>query len=115
MIFKKIKIFSSAAILSLATILSPVSYADQLNDVLKAGTIKIDKDNPELEMETKFIVRQSPAFIGVKSGEMNMLQWVNVFVLHKKLGGDLDKLSKKMFRSKITSAPFIINVKILST
>ena len=66
---------------------------------------EISKDNPDMNMETKFIVRQSPAFIGVKSGEMNMLQWVNVFVLHKTLGGQLDELSQKWLGQKLPPLP----------
>jgi len=30
-----------------------------------------------------------------------MLQWVNVFVLHKKLGGDLNQLSEKWLGQKL--------------
>ena len=66
---------------------------------------KVGKDNPKMKLETKFIVRQSPAFIGVRAGEINMLQWVNVFVLHKKLGGDLNELSKKWLGQKLPDLP----------
>ena len=50
-----------------------------------------------LNIETKFIIKESPCFIGVKFGEMPMLQWVNVFILHKKLGGRLNAMSQKWF------------------
>jgi polar amino acid transport system substrate-binding protein len=88
-----------------ATISAYVSK--QINVIVTGNTVaaKISKDNPEMDMETKFIVRQSPAFIGVKSGEMNMLQWVNVFVLHKKLGGQLDELSQKWLGQKLPPLP----------
>jgi len=84
------------------------AYVSKQVDVIVTGNTvaaKIGKDNPKLNMETKFIVRQSPAFIGVKSGEMNMLQWINVFVLHKKLGGNLNELSEKWLGQKLPPLP----------
>ncbi len=79
----------------------------QVDVIVTGNTVaaKIGKDNPDVKLETKFIVRQSPAFIGVKSGEMNLLQWVNVFVLHKKLGGDLNELSQKWLGQKLPDLP----------
>jgi len=61
--------------------------------------------NSEMDIETKFIIKESPAFMGVKSGEMNMLQWVNVFILHKKLGGNLNELSRKWFGQELPELP----------
>jgi polar amino acid transport system substrate-binding protein len=88
-----------------ATISAYVSK--QINVIVTGNTVaaKISEDNPEMDMETKFILRQSPAFIGVKSGEMNMLQWVNVFVLPKTLGGQLDELSQKWLGQKLPLLP----------
>lgn len=84
------------------------AYVSKQIDVIVTGNTvaaKISKDNPNMNMETKFIVRQSPAFIGVKSGEMNMLQWVNVFVLHKTLGGQLNELSQKWLGQELPPLP----------
>ncbi|MDJ0831896.1 MAG: transporter substrate-binding domain-containing protein [Gammaproteobacteria bacterium] len=81
--------------------------AKQVQVLVTGNTVaaKVGKDNPEMKLETKFIVRQSPAFIGVRAGELNMLQWVNVFVLHKKLGGNLDALSVKWLGQKLPELP----------
>jgi polar amino acid transport system substrate-binding protein len=76
------------------------AYASGQVDVLVTGnTVAADfsKKNPSKTIETKFIIKDSPCFIGVKKGSYDLLQWVNVFILHKKLGGDLDKMSKKWF------------------
>lgn len=84
------------------------AYVSKQVDVIVTGNTvaaKISQDNPKMAMETKFIVRQSPAFIGVKSGEMNMLQWVNVFVLHKTLGGQLNELSQKWLGQELPPLP----------
>ena len=79
----------------------------QIDVIVTGNTVaaKIGKDNPKLKLDTKFIVRQSPAFIGVKAGEMNMLQWINVFVVHKTLGGNLDELSQKWLGQKLPKLP----------
>ena len=84
------------------------AFVSKQVDVLVTGNTvaaKVGMDKPDLKLETKFIVRQSPAFIGVKAGEMNMLQWVNVFVLHKTLGGTLDELSQKWLGQKLPTLP----------
>ena len=81
--------------------------AGQIDVLVTGNTVaaKLAKENPQLKLETKFIVRQSPAFIGVRAGETNMLQWVNVFVLHKKLGGVLNELSLKWLGQPIPDLP----------
>ena len=74
------------------------AFASGQVDVLVAGNmaaLQLSKDNPDLALETKFILKESPSFIGVKKGNFDLLQWVNVFILHKKLGGDLDAISVK--------------------
>ena len=81
--------------------------AGQVDVLVTGNTVaaKVAKKNPDLKLETKFIVRQSPAFIGVKQGEVNFLQWVNVFVLHKKLGGVLNELSLKWLGQELPDLP----------
>ncbi len=81
--------------------------AGQVDVLVTGNTVaaKVGMDNPEMGLETKFIVRQSPAFIGVKAGEANMLQWINVFVLHKKLGGDFNELSIKWLGQELPDLP----------
>lgn len=81
--------------------------AGQVDVIVTGNTVaaNIGKSNPDLSLETKFIIKESPAFMGVKSGEMNMLQWVNVFILHKKLGGDLNDLSVKWFGQTLPELP----------
>ncbi|MEO1320678.1 MAG: transporter substrate-binding domain-containing protein, partial [Pseudomonadota bacterium] len=84
------------------------AYTSGQVDVLVTGNTvaaKLGADNPDLKLETKFIIKDSPAFIGVKKGNFNLLQWVNVFVLHKKLGGDLGKLSEKWLGQKLPDLP----------
>lgn len=81
--------------------------AKQVDVLVTGNTVaaKVAADNAEMSIETKFIIKESPAFMGVRSGEMNMLQWVNVFILHKKLGGELNELSKKWFGQELPPLP----------
>ena len=81
--------------------------AKQVDVIVTGNTVaaKIGENNPEMGLQTKFIIKESPAFMGVKAGEINMLQWVNVFILHKTLGGDLNELSEEWFGQKLPPLP----------
>lgn len=84
------------------------AFASSQVDVLVTGnTVAADfgKNNPDKPIETKFIVKESPCFIGVKKGSYDLLQWVNVFILHKKLGGQLNGMSEKWFGQKLPPLP----------
>ena len=84
------------------------AYVSGQVDVLVTGNTvaaKLSKDNPNLKIETKFIIKESPAFIGIKKGNFDLLQWVNVFILHKTLGGNLDRLSRKWLGQKLPPLP----------
>jgi polar amino acid transport system substrate-binding protein len=61
--------------------------------------------DPSLDLERKLIVKDSPCFIGVKKGNEDLLRWVNVFILHKKLGGDLNKISQKWLGQDLPPLP----------
>ena len=77
-------------------------------DVLVTGNTVaagLSEEDPSLDIETKFIIKESPAFIGVKKGNFDLLQWVNVFILHKKLGGDLNEMSEKWLGQPLPALP----------
>ncbi len=77
-------------------------------DVLVSGNTlaaAIAEQNPDLSVERKFIIKDSPAFIGIKQGNIDLLQWVNVFILHKKLGGDLNDFSEKWLGQPLPVLP----------
>ncbi|MEM7652964.1 MAG: transporter substrate-binding domain-containing protein, partial [Pseudomonadota bacterium] len=84
------------------------AYLSGQADVLVTGNVvasKIAKENPEKKLVTKFIIKNSPAFIGMRKGATDLLQWVNVFILHKRLGGELDTLSVKWFGEPLPPLP----------
>lgn len=84
------------------------AYTSGQVDVLVSGNTaaaEVSEKNPDMSLETKFILKESPAFIGVKKGNYDLLQWVNVFILHKKLGGELDVISQKWLGQPLPSLP----------
>jgi polar amino acid transport system substrate-binding protein len=62
---------------------------------------------PGKPIERKFVIRESPASIGVPRGEPHLLNWVNVFVFHKKLTGELDALARKWFGEPLPPLPVL--------
>ncbi len=77
-------------------------------DVLVSGNTlaaAISDANPDMGIQTKFILKESPAFIGVKKGNFDLLQWVNVFILHKKLGGELNTISETWLGQPLPPLP----------
>ncbi len=84
------------------------AYVSGQADVIVTGNmvaLGISNDNPDFGLENKFIIANSPSYIGVKTGNIDLLQWVNVFVLHKKLNGKLDGLSKKWLKTPLPPLP----------
>lgn len=69
-------------------------------DLIATGDVvaaAISGEHPDRRVEAKFTIRASPASIGVRRSEIELLNWVNVFVFYRKLDGDLDRLSSKWF------------------
>ena len=65
----------------------------------------ISATDPDASIETKFILKESPAFIGVKKGNLDLLFWVNTFILHKTLGGELNSLSETWLGQALPPLP----------
>ncbi|PSN13470.1 amino acid ABC transporter substrate-binding protein [filamentous cyanobacterium CCP5] len=73
--------------------------ANQVDLIATGNTIagEVIKDNPDADIENKFVMKNSPCYIGVRRGDLDMLEWVNVFVRHKRFSGDFDRLSQEWF------------------
>lgn len=77
-------------------------------DVLVSGNTvaaEISAANADADIETKFILKESPAFIGVKKGNIDLLFWVNTFILHKTLGGELNDFSNTWLGQDLPALP----------
>lgn len=66
---------------------------------------QIMKDHPEMKLESKFVLQQSPCHIGVRRGDEALLTWVNAFIYSHTLNHDLDKLSMKWFGEPLPQFP----------
>ncbi len=66
---------------------------------------QIMKDHPEMNVESKFILQQSPCHIGVRRGDEALLNWVNAFIYFHTLNKDLNKLSLKWFGEPLPAFP----------
>ncbi|MEM6713642.1 MAG: transporter substrate-binding domain-containing protein [Cyanobacteria bacterium P01_D01_bin.6] len=77
-------------------------------DMIATGNVvasELAKNNPDKNIEGKFIIKESPAHIGLRRGEVDLLQWVNTFVYHKRLGGELDDFSQAWLGEPLPELP----------
>ena len=77
-------------------------------DMIATGNVvaaELSKNNPDANLEGKFIIKESPAHIGLRRGEIDLLQWVNTFIYHKRLGGELNDFSEKWFGQPLPPLP----------
>lgn len=65
-----------------------------------AIALKVMDQNPTKEVQMKFVIRQSPAHIGVRQGEQNLLNWINTDIFANKLNGKLGQLQLKWFKEE---------------
>ena len=66
---------------------------------------QIMKDHPEMAVESKFILQQSPCHMGVRRGDEALLNWVNAFIYYHTLNKNLDKLSIQWFGAPLPDFP----------
>ena len=85
--------FDDNSITASALIAGQVDVAALGNVIAKA----VADENPGSDVQSKFVIKNSPCFIGVRRGDLDMLEWTNVFVMHKRLGGELDALAEQWF------------------
>jgi polar amino acid transport system substrate-binding protein len=79
-------------------------------DLIATGNVVVAallKQHPQKRIEAKFRIKQSPAGIGLRRGSPDLLNWVNVFVLQRKLNGDLDRLSRQWFGEPLPELPIL--------
>jgi polar amino acid transport system substrate-binding protein len=55
----------------------------------------LQKRNPNKELDLKFTIRRSPAHMGVRMGEHNLVRWLDSFIFFNTMNGELDRLHQK--------------------
>jgi len=88
-----------------ATLSAYISGQVQVLVTGNTAAASLTEADPNLDLERKYIVKDSPCFIGVKKGNDDLLRWVNVFTLHKKLGGNLNAISQKWLGQDLPHMP----------
>ena len=79
----------------------------QVDLIATGNTIagKVIKSNPKEGIENKFVMKNSPCYIGVRRGDLDMLQWINVFIRHKRFSGEFEAFSQEWFGESLKSLP----------
>ncbi len=62
-----------------------------------AVAAKLIQDNPDQKIENKFILKNSPCYVGIRKGDTKLLQKVNAVVTSLKQSGKLNQLSIEWF------------------
>jgi polar amino acid transport system substrate-binding protein len=63
------------------------------------------KKNPDLDLVNKFVIRTSPAHMGVRQGEFNLLRWLDTFIFYSKMNGNLEALHQKWMGESMKPLP----------
>lgn len=62
-----------------------------------AVAAKLIQDNPQQKIENKFILKDSPCYVGVRKEDTELLQQVNDIIANLKQSGKLNQLSMEWF------------------
>ena len=64
----------------------------------------VNKD-PSLDLANKFVIRTSPAHMGVRHGEFNLLRWLDTFIFYSKMNGSLEALHQEWIGESMKPLP----------
>lgn len=56
---------------------------------------ELQKQNAGKEFDRKFMLARGPAHMGVRMGEQNLANWLNVFIYSAVMSGELDTMTQK--------------------
>ncbi|MEP1649735.1 MAG: transporter substrate-binding domain-containing protein [Paracoccaceae bacterium] len=81
--------------------------AGQVDAIITSNVVaaSLSEANPGLDLSTKYISKYGASFIGIEKGEIDLLQWVNVWIMHKKLNGTLNEISVKWLGQPLPELP----------
>jgi polar amino acid transport system substrate-binding protein len=63
------------------------------------------KQNPNKEFERLFVIRRSPAHMGVRMGEHNIVRWLDGFIFISTMNGELERLHRKYLAMPMDPLP----------
>ena len=65
----------------------------------------LQKRNPSKEFEVKFVIRRSPAHMGVRQGELTLARWLDSFIFFNTMNGELNRLHEKWLGAPMQPMP----------
>lgn len=68
---------------------------------------KLMRDNPDKQIDNKFVLKNSPCYIGVRRGDADLLQRVNAIVTDLKNSGKLNSFSQKWLGEPLSELPIV--------
>ncbi len=74
------------------------AYVSGQADLLATNSIvaqALAKQNPTKEFDRKFVIRRSPAHMGVQMDQHNLVRWLDGFIFFNTMNGELDRLHQK--------------------
>lgn len=77
---------------------SATAYLSGQADLIATNSLVVQemlKQNAAKEFDRKFVLARGPAHMGVRMGEQNLANWLNVFLYTAVMSGDLDKWTQK--------------------
>lgn len=89
----QIKRFASNSLTASALVSAQVELIATGNVV----AAKLMRDNPDKQIENKFIMKNSPCYIGVRRGDTKLLERINAIITEMKQSGKLNALSLQWF------------------
>lgn len=74
------------------------AYLSGQADLIATNSLVVQellKQDPSKEFDRKFVLSRGPAHMGVRMGEQNLANWLNVFIYSAVMSGELDRLTQK--------------------
>ena len=68
---------------------------------------KLMRDNPDKQIDNKFVLKNSPCYIGVRRGDTDLLRRVNAIVRDLKQSGKLNQFSQKWLGESLSELPTV--------
>ena len=74
------------------------AYISGQADLIATNSIvaqSLAKQNPNKEFDRKFVIRRSPAHMGVQMDQHNLVRWLDGFIFFNTMNGELERLHQK--------------------
>ncbi len=66
---------------------------------------QLQKDNPKLELEQKFVLSRQYQGVTMRKGNADLMQWTNTFIYYVRNNGELDAITRKWLNRPLGNLP----------